>query len=194
MAVIGVTGLPASGKSFVCEYLSTLKDFFVIDADKIGHEFLKKQEVLNFIEENYSGVIENGEVVRPKLAELIFKNYASYSLYNDFISSLMKPYILGLAEEKQKEFKHVVLDGALIFEWEIESCFDVIVFCEANEKDRLKMLKLRGSDLKDYKKREAMLLDEYIKLDQSDIIIKNSYDSSFAKEIKQLQRKIEELA
>ena len=194
MASIGVTGLPASGKSFLCKQLSMLEDYFVIDADKMGHELLKKEEVLDFVSKKYDGVVVNGEIVRSKLAKYVFESFEDYHFYNDYISSIMKDEIRDLLKEKQSEYKHVVLDGALIFEWELESLFDIIIFCEADEKERLKKLVYRGNDLKDYKKREAVLLDEYLKIDQSDIVVKNQYKGFESKELKVLLKRIEELS
>lgn len=194
MAIVGITGLPGTGKSFMSNYLNSLTNFYVIDADKIGHELLTRDDVIEFITENYPTVIENEKVVRGKLAEIVFKDYKAYKFYNDFISKLMKQYILEFSFDKLQEVENVVLDAALIFEWGIESIFDVIVYCEANEKKRVVKIEARGDNIEDYKKREQMLIDEYIKIDQSDIVIYNKYDDDFIQEVKTLNKKIAELS
>jgi len=193
MAIIGITGLPGTGKSYLSKYLSKLGSYYLLDADKIGHSLLKEKEVINFVKKHYPDAIENENIIRSKLANIIFKNKRVYQFYNDFISKKMKQYIVEKIFNKMHNYKNMILDATLIFEWELNSLFDIIVYCKADKKKRFERIASRGNNIEDYKRRENVLLDENIKIEKSDIVIENNYDEKIYESIKKIEKYISEI-
>lgn len=194
MALIGITGLPGSGKSYISKYLKDIDQCFFIDADKFGHNLLKTKKVISFTKEHFPTCLnEKNEIIRAKLAGIIFDDPNKYKLYNDFISKEIKLYIVETFFDKMQEYKHIILDAALIFEWNIEKLFDIIIYCRADNAKRLEKIALRGNDIEDYKRRENVLLDENIKIEKSDIIINNNYDERIYESIKEIEKYISEI-
>lgn len=131
--VIGIFGKSGSGKSTVCEYLKK-KGFYVIDADKLGHQILKKGE------EGYSKVIEafgdsfldeNKEIDRKKLGKYIFENKKAHIL-----SSISHPIIDRLVENEIKKSKishtNTVIDAALLCNTRIKDMCDKLILIKSD--------------------------------------------------------------
>ena len=72
--LIGITGGIGSGKSVLCDVARDM-GFYVISADKIGHDILRKgSSAINEVVELFGeGILsENGEIDRKNLAGLCF--------------------------------------------------------------------------------------------------------------------------
>ena len=75
--IIGITGNSGAGKSTVCEILQKRYEAKIINADKIAKELSKKgtsylaEIVKKFGQEI---LLENGELNRRKLADIIYHN------------------------------------------------------------------------------------------------------------------------
>jgi len=68
VAIIGVTGLPGAGKSYICDYMSTKTKCTLLDADKIGHKLLETSKVITFVQDNFPSAIIDGKIIRKTLA------------------------------------------------------------------------------------------------------------------------------
>ena len=74
--LIGITGGIGSGKSVLCDVARDM-GFYVISADKIGHDILRKgSSAYNEVVEIFGeGILsENGEIDRKKLGRLVFSD------------------------------------------------------------------------------------------------------------------------
>jgi dephospho-CoA kinase len=80
----GLTGSIATGKSTVAGMFRRLGDA-VIDADAVGHEILRLPSVRDAIQEKYGSAVldDSGEIIRPRLGEIIFADAASRAWLNN---------------------------------------------------------------------------------------------------------------
>lgn len=131
MKIIGLTGSIAMGKS-------TVADFFkqagipVFSADDAVHQLYKSEPAVSLIARVFPSVVEDGEVNRLKLSEILINDHEK-------LQSLEK-IIHPLVQKKEKEFierahqqgkKLVVLEIPLLFETNGEKRVDSIVVVSA---------------------------------------------------------------
>ncbi|XPV68233.1 MAG: dephospho-CoA kinase [Halarcobacter sp.] len=111
---IALTGGIATGKSTVCS-LFKLHGFLTIDADKIAHMLLDKysSKIATMFGEEY---VEDGKVLRKKLAPLIFSNEEEKLKLEAFIHPLIKQEIIKESEIFEKQNKPYFIDIPLFFE------------------------------------------------------------------------------
>ncbi|MFA6889761.1 MAG: dephospho-CoA kinase, partial [Bacilli bacterium] len=93
MKLIGITGGIASGKTTV-DKMVRKAGYKVIDSDSIAHEILLDPAVIKTVAATFgSSVIENDQVNRKALGELIFMSPAKQQQLNRIIHPLVKERI-----------------------------------------------------------------------------------------------------
>ena len=88
--IIGITGSSGAGKSTVCEILEEEYQIKVLNADKMAKQLSKKgNEYLTDIITLFGKEIlqENGELDRPKLANIIYNNKKKTKRYIPIIKN-----------------------------------------------------------------------------------------------------------
>ncbi len=166
MPKIAITGNIAAGKSVVEDILKS-KGYQVYDTDKMTHELLDSLETVRNAFKDYD-VFENGKISRKKLGALVFSDENLLML----LESIIHPKI----QEAIESFSDgVFVSVPLLFEAEMESLFDKIIFVSADENIRLKRLMARNS----FTEQEAMIRikaqdSEEEKKQKSDYIIVNN--------------------
>jgi len=119
MKVIGLTGGIGSGKSAVARLLAEL-GAIIIDADKIGHEALKRDtEVWHEVVAAFGQQILTpaGNINRRKLGEIVFGNPASLLKLNQIMHPRMYERVTAQIEEyRRKGVGVVVLEAPLLLE------------------------------------------------------------------------------
>ncbi|MFC6464589.1 dephospho-CoA kinase [Marinilactibacillus sp. GCM10026970] len=176
--VLGLTGGIASGKSTVSRYF--LKhNIPVVDADvgariviEPGTEALEK--VQNLFGEEI--LLENGELNRKKLGELIFSDPLKRKQLNDCLSYYIREWILS---EKDRLITSghelIVLDIPLLFEAGYKKDVDEIMVVAVDKETQLARLMKRNklSQAEALQRIESQMeLSE--KVDQSDYVIYNN--------------------
>ncbi len=138
MLKIGLTGSIAVGKSFVCEVFTEL-GVPVLDSDQTAREVVKPQtKGLNLIIEHFGNevLLENGELNRPKLGEIVFNNEEKRKLLNSIIHPLVfEAQSDWLQDLEQKNVdKFAIIDAALMIESGGYKRFDkiIVVWCDPN--------------------------------------------------------------
>ncbi|MFQ5781339.1 MAG: dephospho-CoA kinase [Nitrospiria bacterium] len=120
MIWVGLTGGIASGKSTVSRLLRQA-GAFIIDADKIAHDLIKKGEKAYHpvVEAFGKGILDGaGEIDRKRLGKIAFRDPIRLKTLNQIIH----PSVLERAERKRKALarKHpkgvTVFDAALLIE------------------------------------------------------------------------------
>jgi dephospho-CoA kinase len=149
MLKVGLTGSIAVGKSFVCEVFREL-GVPVLDADQTAREVVKPNtEGLNSIIKHFGSdiLLENGELNRPKLGEIVFSNEEKRLLLNSIIHPLVQnvqdEWLQGL--ESKNEAKFAIIDAALLIESNGYKRFDKIIVVWCEPKVQLERLMLRNN-------------------------------------------------
>lgn len=140
MIILGLTGPSGTGKTTVTE--TALKmGFEVIDCDKVAAEVTTNKDLLNALENAFSGVVQGGKLNRKALAEKAFAT----SEQTDLLNSIMLPVIAQNINEKinaakEKGATHLLLDAPTLYEsGEDKKCTAVIAVLadEAIRKERI---------------------------------------------------------
>ncbi|KAK3028643.1 hypothetical protein RJ639_037823 [Escallonia herrerae] len=146
MRLVGLTGGIGTGKSSVSN-LFKAHDIPVVDADLVARNVLKKgsggwKKVLAAFGEDI--LLENGEVDRPKLGQVVFSDPAKRQLLN----RLLAPYISsGILVEVLKLWmkgcKVIVLDIPLLFEAKMDKWTKPIIVVWVDPEIQLQRLMAR---------------------------------------------------
>ncbi len=134
--VIGITGSSGAGKSTVCEILEKKYDSKTITADKIARELSKKgTEYLNEIVEKFGNeiLLENGELNRKKLANIIYSNQNERDNLNRITFKYIKNEIKKQIEQSDK--KIIAIDAPLLLEAKMKNLCDYTVAIVSENKE-----------------------------------------------------------
>ncbi len=170
--LVGLTGNLGSGKSTVGSFFKEL-GADVINADEIGHIVL--QQVKDEIIQKFGNEIINsdGEIDRRALAHRAFMNRESVEMLNNIV----KPHIVRLIDElvKKSRARIVVVDGALIFEYNMEDYFDYIVYVYTPETISIeRFMKRTGYSEEMARRILSYQIPADLKIEKADFIIENT--------------------
>jgi len=139
--LIGVTGNTGTGKSIISELFKDL-GAYLISCDKLGWEVLKESYIIEKIKEEFEEVVEEGTVNKEKLGDIVFNDKDKLKILNEIVHpELLKKLKNSIESSKEKI---VVVNGALIFEWQIEHWFNYIILLTSTLEDKKKRLKAKG--------------------------------------------------
>lgn len=182
--IIGLTGSIATGKSTVSKYLIK-KGYKVVDADKITHELMKKDNI-NYVEivKHFGNSIldKYDEIDRKKLANIVFSDENKLNALNN----LTHPNIFNKINEtiEESDEKIIFLDIALLIEfiknniWNIS--LDEIWLVYVNKDIQLERLMKRNNfSEKEAKIRIKAQMDIDEKIKYSDFILYNDRDLEY---------------
>jgi len=153
--IIGITGGIGVGKSTVAHLLKE-RGATVIDADRIGWEILnqKKEQLVEVF--GHQILNKANQVDRKKLGKIVFKDHDR----RKSLENLVHPLLLSELKKRiaKENSKSIVVDCALIYEWEIQNWFDFIILVKSNFENRAERLKGKGYSLEEIERRmEAQL-------------------------------------
>lgn len=146
--VIGLTGGIATGKSTVSQILAELGGV-ILDADKAGHEALKRggevwREVVASFGETVLG--SEGEIDRRKLGELVFNDPQARERLNAIVHPRLKARLKEeMAALKREGARVIVLEAALLVEAGWTGMVDEVWVTEASQDTVLRRLKERNN-------------------------------------------------
>lgn len=185
--VIGIVGGIGSGKSAVAREASRKRPWFVVDADRIGHQTLLLPEVITKLTEQFGTHIldADGQLDRSAIAQEVFGTDREQQKQQ--LEAIVHPHIRRLAEDQITEaeesghYKLIILDAAILLEAGWRTLCDAVVFIDSDWSDRRQRVEqTRNWDADELRKREASQLSIEEKRSQADAIISNTGDLSFA--------------
>lgn len=183
MITIGLTGGIASGKSTVSNILKN-RGIPIIDADKIAREIVVPgSPILNRIafEFGFDVLLENGELNRKKLADIVFNDDTKLKKLNE----IMHPEIFRIIQ-KEIELQKIngekisAVDAALLIEAGLYKLVDYVVLIYVDINTQIERLMKRDKKTKEDALKiikAQMSIEEKIKY--ADFIIDNSKDLEY---------------
>lgn len=163
MSLLGVTGLPCSGKSLAAELIASGeidgRKSLLLKADEIGHRILLRPDVMAQLRGRFGdGVCDCGSpaAMRKAIAERVFANPDDL----EWLEKLIHPLV---AEETTRETEahggeRVVAEAALMFASGMEKRCDAVLVVEADFSVRLARAARRGWDKSELERREKRQL------------------------------------
>ena len=179
--VIGVTGGISSGKSNVISIIKR-QGFKVIDCDLINHNLQKiNMPIYNAIKEAFgsSYFLDNKELDRKKLGELIFHNENEKLKLNSISHPIIKEEVL---KEINKADGIIFVDVPLLYESKFDSLCDKVICVYLNKETQIKRLMERDHiDYSYAKAKIASQMDLDQKRDLADYVIdsKGSFQETY---------------
>lgn len=196
MKVVGITGGIGSGKSMVLRYMAEKEGVFVVEADSLAKELMKKggrvykAVVAGFGEE----ILDmDAEIDRKKLAEIVFSDKDCLRLLNDISHPAVKEEILemiSLAEdgyirnERHEVIRLFLIEAALLIEEGYKDICDHMIYVYADRETRIRRLSQgRGYSVEKSVSVMNNQKDEDFYRENSDLVIDNSFDFSITERL-----------
>jgi len=136
--IIGITGSSGAGKSTICEILQIKYNVTVINADKLTKKLAKKgTEYLNDIVKEFGEqiLLEDGELNRPKLADIIYSDEEKREILNTYTFKYIQKEIQMKIKEKANTNEVIVIDAPLLFEAELQKYCDFIIAVISDDRE-----------------------------------------------------------
>ena len=173
--VVGVSGIMGSGKTTVAKAFEKLGAKRV-DADQIGKDLLEDDRIRDRIIEAFGHGIKNarGGIDTSKLATAAFKKEENVRKLNAITRDALVARIRSRIEELSGSADIIVVDAALLPEWDSRQWLDVLIVVDSCENESLRR-SCQGSRFRPASVRARMKhqFSRREKTDCADIIIPN---------------------
>ncbi len=186
--VIGIVGGIGSGKSAVANWVAAQSDVAVIDADKLGHDALKSDNVKDALLRRFSIDIlgADGSINRSALARKVFGDHPEQLAARHDLEQIVHPEIgrrisedVALAAANGR--KGVMLDAAILLEAGWRKLCDLVIFVDTPDAIRWSRIqKNRNWTEDELRRREASQWSLDRKRQDADFVIANDRDLEYA--------------
>ncbi|NMA82780.1 MAG: dephospho-CoA kinase [Epulopiscium sp.] len=148
MKVAGLTGGSGTGKTTIAHYFVRQYQAYLIDADRIGHDIIKKGRPAYTLLVDHFGceILEATEGInRKKLGAIVFSDKEKLSLLNE----ITHPFIVKEIKKRihyatqSQEYSFILIDGALLVEAKIHENVDELWAVYTSMENRICRLKKR---------------------------------------------------
>ena len=179
--VIGILGGIGSGKSSVVREIQDL-NLAIIDADVVGHEVLKSQDVIARLTKALGpGILKSRAIDRRSLGELVFGENSGCQSNLQKLNAIVHPEIRRRLHKDIDLAKNtadaVILDASLLLEGNWDEHCDHLIFVDTNEQVRqARVQENRGWDAEELPKREKTQIPIATKRQRADFTVDNSSD------------------
>ena len=179
--LIGITGNIGSGKSAFCNFLAA-NGLKVISADAVANQHLEDPAIKEALIKRYSTAIlspsneDNGKGIinRKILADIVFGSEEETQYLNSLIHPLVLQDFQRIVEQSNEEA--LCFEVPLLFEANLQDCFDYIILISASLETRLMRLEKRGEDRTKAQQRMLHQMPDTEKRFMVDLVIENDGD------------------
>lgn len=187
--LIAITGGIGCGKS-VCSEIFTKLGCQIVDTDKICHDLYQDIDsdlISKFIKRWGRDIIENNNLNRKKIADIVFNQLSEL----EWLNKTVHPLIYDKAFSMVDLSKTVIFDIPLLFETQQHTNFQNILCVWTSDEIQFNRLKERGWTDQEIKNRLSSQISKDKKLDLSTFGIINNGDIHFLSiQCKQIYNKI----
>ncbi|RBA28141.1 dephospho-CoA kinase [Flavobacterium tibetense] len=172
--IIGLTGGIGSGKSTVASYIAS-KGIPVYIADEEAKKIMELPEVISEVQQLFDEdvLLENNQLNRTKIAEIVFKNPQKLQELNAVIHPKVKLHFINWLKQYE-DFPFVVKEVAILFETGGDASCDKIILVTAPEEVRIQRVMQRDkTNSINVKNRIKNQLSDKEKKAKSDFVIEN---------------------
>jgi dephospho-CoA kinase len=190
MKKIGITGNQGSGKSFI------VKEF-----SKLGVPTIMMDDVAKLVQTIYPDLIQKLQVRFPegypdgildksKMREILFFDKSGENLKD--MAGLIKPYLHTEVErfyQTNSDQPFVIVESALLFEYNLQNNFDLIIFVHSDPQLRKqKALERDKITSEEYDNRMKNQLSDEFKMKNSDYTVINDFTQNVIDEVYRLYK------
>ena len=183
--LVGITGNSGCGQSTAAEFIAE-QCAGVCSLDRTGHRLLTKRYVLRELVDGFSrsSLLEMSEnEIRSELRSIVFDDPQKMSVLN----SILHPRMIRWASNSAAFLKYSrgiwVLEGALIFELEIDRYLDCVIVIEDTADRCAQRLRERDNiSEENVLKRWNQQLPVSDKVSRADFAVRNSQDLQYMKQ------------
>ena len=173
MRVIGLTGGIGCGKSLAAQYFSEL-GALVIDADQLARAAIERgsqgfDEAVSIFGDS---ILNNGDIDRKALGEIIFKNQDAKKK----LEGIIHPYVRRQFEEAVSSLKAdetLIYEIPLLVETGAQDRFDLVITVESDLENRISRLRQRGMHISEIEARIAAQATREQRVEIADFLIEN---------------------
>ena len=170
---MAITGDVGAGKSTVSGILKS-KGWALIDADKVVADLWRTPGVINEAVKRWGeGILEDGAVVRARVAATIFNDRTEYNWTMSLLHPLVKKEMTLRVEALKKEGKPIAAEIQMLFEAGVAPWVTAKTFVTASRDTRLKRCLARGWDEAEMSRRESFFMSSEERMALSDFVIRN---------------------
>ena len=172
--IIGLTGGIGSGKSTVDNYMAS-KGIPVYVADEEARKIMELSNVILEVQQLFDAniVLENNQLNRAKIAEIVFDNPQKLQALNAVIHPKVKQHFINWLKQHEN-FPFVIKEVAILFETGGDTLCDKVILVTAPEEVRIKRVMQRDKTSRmSVKNRIKNQLSDIEKSAKSDFIIEN---------------------
>ena len=145
--IIGITGGTGCGKTTLLQCIQD-RGGLVLDCDAIYHELLTQDpRLLNAIETRFPGVVENGQLQRKKLGNIVFSDKKALDDLNKITHAAIKAEVQRHIEGAPAL---VAIDAIALFEGGLAELCHTTVAVTAPTEDRVRRLMARDGIPEEY--------------------------------------------
>jgi dephospho-CoA kinase len=139
--VVGIAGIMGAGKSTVARTFEQL-GARMIDADTMGKRLLKEPRLRDAVVEAFGESIRdrNGEIDTAKLAAAAFRDERCAAMLDRLTADVLTSRIEMRIKELSQSAELIVIDAALLPEWDCKGWLDLLVVVDSDEEASLRRL------------------------------------------------------